>query len=113
MLIKGRLELSDEGDATIVAQELQPLESARARSARRISLRIPEETVSAEHLDALDKLCLAEQGDIPIYFEVVTQDGLLVNLRPHHLLRVRASEKLTDAIAANCSEWTVDLIVNG
>ncbi|HZS06748.1 MAG TPA: DNA polymerase III subunit alpha [Blastocatellia bacterium] len=112
LLIKGRLEISDEGAPTIVAQELQPLESARVRAAKRISLRMIEGTVTAEHLDALDKLCLAEQGDIPIYFEVVTQDGLLVNIRPNHL-RVRTSEKLLDAVRANCSEWIVDLVVNG
>ena len=111
VLIKGRVEVSEEGAATIIAQELQPLESARARAAKLIALRLPDAGASEERLGALGRLLEAHPGETPVCFEVVTGDGLLVRVRPHQFLRVRLTPQLTDAIKTACPEWEIDLVV--
>ena len=46
VLVRGRLELSDEGGATIIAQEIHHLERARSSAARAIIIRMPEHSVN-------------------------------------------------------------------
>lgn len=111
LLIRGRLELSDDGAATIIAQDVQPLESARVRAARKIILRMPEAAVTEARLSALENLCASAQGDVPVAFEVVTGAGLIVSVRPNQFLRVNNSQHLTDSIAATCPDWELDLIL--
>ena len=109
VLIKGRLELSDEGAATLITQDVQPLESARARAAKLMIVKLSEESVTEERLRTLSDLFEKEPGETPVSFEVKTQDGLLVRLRP--VLRVNLSAPLSEAIQVLGPDWEVELVV--
>jgi DNA polymerase-3 subunit alpha len=111
VLVKGKLELSDDGAATLIAQEVQLLKSARARAARRLALRLPDESVTDERLGALSELFEAQPGETPVVFEISLRDGGLVRLRPHQFLRVRLSPELTEALRAACPDWEIELVV--
>lgn len=112
VLIRGRLELSDEGGATIIAQEIQPLENARARAARSIIIRVAEATVTDQTLRDLNDLIAANPGNTTIFFELTTGTGVTVRLRPHQFLRVSASPELVEGIERIAPDWRVELSVN-
>lgn len=112
LLIRGKLELSDEGAATIIVQDLQPLESARVLAARRIVLKIPEAALTADRLEAFEELCAGLPGETPISFEVLTVGGTVVSVSPSQFLRVSGSIRLTESVNSICPDWKIDLIVN-
>jgi DNA polymerase-3 subunit alpha len=111
VLVKGRLELSEDGAATLVTQEVQALESARARAAKLAVLKLPEASLSAERLGALGALFEAEPGETPVSFEIATRDGLLVRVRPNQFLRIKPSPALTEAIKQIDPDYELDLVV--
>jgi len=112
VLVKGRLELSDEGAATLITQEVQGLENARARAAKLMVLRVPEAAMTDERLRTLGELFEAEHGETPVSFEIVTADGLIVRIRPNQFLRVNLSPPLTEAIERFGPDWKMDLVVS-
>ncbi|MFN0122558.1 MAG: DNA polymerase III subunit alpha [Blastocatellia bacterium] len=112
LLIRGKLELSDEGAATIICQELQPLDSARSRAARKVVIRMPEDTVSEQALDRLDDLVIEHQGNVPVVFELVTAAGQQVVIQPSHFVRVRSSEDFEKAVIELCPQWRMEFRLN-
>jgi DNA polymerase-3 subunit alpha len=112
ILVKGRLELSDEGAVTIVATEVQQLESARARLARRVVLIMPETTISEERLENLNEVFNRLQGEVPVLFEVLTAEGNCIYIRPNQFLRVSSSQHLTEALTETCQDWKVEFLLN-
>ena len=111
VLVRGRLELSDEGDATIIAQEIHHLERARSSAARAIIVRMPERSVSAKSLASLGELLSNHQGSAAVLIQVETEDGLTVRLRPQQLFRVEVSPELTAEIEKVEDNWQVELVV--
>jgi DNA polymerase-3 subunit alpha len=111
ILVRGKLELSDEGEATIIAQEIQQLENARSSAARAILIRIPEATVSPERMITLCDLLSQEQGQAAVYIEVEMNEGLIARIRPQQFLRVKASQELSSRIEAVEQSWKVDLLI--
>jgi DNA polymerase-3 subunit alpha len=111
VLVRGRLELSDEGDPTIIAQEIQHLERARSSAARAIVIRMAEQSVTAKNLAALGDLISKRQGVASVLLEVETTDGMTVRLRPQQFFRVNVSPELTGEIEKIGDTWRVELIV--
>src|SRR5262249_50435377 len=111
VLVRGRLELSDEGGATIVVQEIHQLERARSSTARAIIVRMPERSVTARALASLGDLISKHQGSASVMLQVETDDGMTVQLRPQQLFRVNVSPELTAEIEKIESEWKVELVV--
>jgi DNA polymerase-3 subunit alpha len=111
VLVKGRLELSDEGDATIVSQELHQLERARSNAARAIVVKMSEAAVSAQNITRLGDVASRNQGSAALFIEVETSDGLTVRLRPQQIFRVNVSPELTGEIETLGENWKVDLLV--
>lgn len=112
LVVRGKLELSDEGAATIIAQEVQPLEQARFQAARLIVLRMKEENLTETLLDRLAEVFQMEKGDVQISFELLTDDDLKVNIRPNQFVRVRGTQRLMSAIESLCPDWEIDLIID-
>ena len=54
ILVKGRLELSDDGVAAIIAQDVQQLGLARMIAAKKIIVRSPVEAISQDQLEQAD-----------------------------------------------------------
>jgi DNA polymerase-3 subunit alpha len=111
VLVRGRLELSDEGAATIVAQEIHQLERARSSAARAIIVRMPERSVTAKGLASLGDLVSKHQGSASVLLQVETDDDMVVHLRPQQFFRVNVSPELTAEIEKIADNWQVELVV--
>jgi DNA polymerase III subunit alpha len=109
VLVKGKLELTDEGAATIVAQEIQQLESARAGAAKALYIKLEENSASEELLAALSNLLGTKQGNIPVFFEILMAENTEVRLRASQFLRVQVTPQLIEDIGAICPKWQVVL----
>ncbi len=109
VLIKGKLELTDEGAATIYASEIVGLESAHTSSARGIVLNMPESSVNEARLEKLGELLTANDGHTQIFFDVLTADAQVVRLTPNQFLRVKVTPQLMDGMKDICAEWQVEL----
>jgi DNA polymerase-3 subunit alpha len=113
VLVRGKLELSDEGGAgaTIVVQEIHQLERARSNAARAIIVRMPDRQVTAQSLAALGDLVSRHQGSASVLLQVETDDGMIVQLRPQQFFRVNVSPELTAEIENTGNNWQVELVV--
>ncbi len=111
VLVRGRLELSDEGAATIVAQEIHQLERARSIAARAVIIKMPERSVTAKNLASLGEIISRHQGNAAVLLRVETDDGLAVQLRPQQFLRAQASPELTAEIEKLEKDWEIELVV--
>jgi len=111
VLVRGRLELSDEGDATIIAQEVHHLERARSSAARAIVVRMTERSVTAKNLATLGDLISSHQGAASVLLQIETADGLMVRLKPQQFFRVNVSPELTGEIEKIGDSWQVELLV--
>jgi DNA polymerase III subunit alpha len=113
VLVRGRLELSDDGGAgaTIVVQEIHQLERARSSAARAIVIKMPERSVTAKGLAALGDLLSKHQGSAAVLLQVETDDGMTIRLRPQQFLRLNVSPELTAEIEKMGENWQVELVV--
>src|SRR5215475_6033755 len=117
VLVRGKLELSDEGGAgagagaTIIVQEIHQLDRARSSAARAIIVRMPERSVTAKSLASLTDIISGHQGSASVLLQVETDDGLSVQLRPQQLFRVNVSPELTAEIEKMGDNWQVELVV--
>ncbi len=111
VLVKGRLELNDESDASIIAQEIIPLENAKARAARALIVKITENSVTQQNLRKLNEILSASAGGTQVFLDVITKSGATVRLRPNQYFRVSASPSLTEEIELVDASWAVELLM--
>ncbi len=112
LLIKGRLEVADDGGVTIITQEMQPLDGARANAAREMTIKIPEASLTADRLSSLSDLFNTNAGHATVVLELLTPTQQLVKIRPNQFLRVKISSELETKIKMICSDWEVSFILN-
>ncbi len=112
VLIMGRLELSDDGAATIIAQEIQRLEGARAKAAKAVIVQMTQHSVTDQSLKTLSQIISSNPGNTSVFFELTTDDGLIVQLRPNQFLRMNVTQDLADEIEQIAKSWKVVLSVN-
>jgi DNA polymerase III subunit alpha len=112
LLIKGRLEVAEDGAGTIIVQELQPLEGARASAAREMTIRMPEVSLTAERLALLSELFNANAGHAMVIFELMTATLQTIKIQPHQFLRIKISSELETRIKMICPEWEVKYVLN-
>jgi DNA polymerase-3 subunit alpha len=111
VLVRGRLELSDEGDVTIIAQEIHQLERARSSAAWGIVVKMSERTVTEQNLAKLRDVVSRHQGTASVLIEVVTADGVTARLRPQQFFRVNVSPELTREIESLGEHWQIEFLV--
>jgi DNA polymerase-3 subunit alpha len=111
VLVRGRLELSDEAGASIIAQEIHQLERARSSAARAVIVKMPERSVTAKGLATLGDLISRHQGSAAVLLQVETDDGMTVHLRPQQFFRINVSPELTAEIEKIENNWKVELVV--
>lgn len=111
VLVRGRLELSDEGDMTIIAQEIHHLERARSNAARAIVVKMIERSVTNQNITSLGDIVSRHQGTASVLIQVETADGVTVRLRPQQFFRVNVSPELTKEIESLGENWQVELLV--
>jgi DNA polymerase III subunit alpha len=111
-LIKGRLEISDEGGSTIIVQEILQLERARAKAAKSVIIKLAETSVTQKNLERFKDLAAASPGNTAIFFELTTTDGLVMRIRPKESFRIEVTPELAERIEEIADSWRVELVVN-
>jgi len=109
--VRGRLEIDDGGSMTIIAEEIQPLENIRERSARTVVLHFDVDSVDEAKLDKLHWLLDNNRGECGIIFEVKLADGRIARVQPNHLVRVKVTPALTNSIKEIVADCNVELVV--
>ncbi|MFM8393575.1 MAG: DNA polymerase III subunit alpha, partial [Acidobacteriota bacterium] len=112
LLVTGRLELSDEGAPTLIAQVIQPLESARAKATRTVIIRTDEVGVAREMLTRLEELIYDHPGTTRLVLDLATSDGLDLRIEPHPAWRINVSAELIEQMEALNRGWKIELSIN-
>lgn len=98
IVVTGKLEVTDDGHTSIIADELALLDDVLQRKARGLIVRIPvcaePKPVMADLFGLLDR----HRGDCEVFVEMPIEGGVMVRVRPHGALRVRGSRELEAAL---------------
>ncbi|HEY0376903.1 MAG TPA: DNA polymerase III subunit alpha [Pyrinomonadaceae bacterium] len=105
VLITGKVEVTDDGAATVIAEEVARLEEVLQRKSRGVIVRLPGAKDGL--LDKVFGILDSHRGDCEVMLDMVLNDGMLVRLRPHGAFRVRGSLELENALRGHgCQiEW--------
>ena len=107
VLVSGRLEVSEEGMASLIADGVERLDEVLQRRAKSIVVRLPERGGVEQLLDSVFNLLNEHKGDCEVLIEMQLGDGLRVRAKPHGALRVGGSLALESSLVkAGCRvEW--------
>jgi DNA polymerase-3 subunit alpha len=107
VLITGKLELSDEGSATIIVEEVMRLEEVLQKRAKSVIVRLPSGGSPETHLEPIWRVLGRHKGDCEVLLEMFLEGGVLVRTRAHGTLRVKGSVELETALKEfGCAvEW--------
>ena len=97
VIITGRLELSDDGPATIIADQVQSLDAA-AKSGEYVVLRTPAHDDYATLFDSILSLLSSNPGDCDVTVEALVDPATIVRVRANPALKVKRSEQLELAL---------------
>ncbi|MGH9844266.1 MAG: DNA polymerase III subunit alpha, partial [Blastocatellia bacterium] len=111
LLVRGKLELSADGDATIISQDIQHLDGARSSAARGVLIRMDGQSVNTERIVALCDLLSKRPGRAEVFIEIGIGRGLTARLRPQQFLRVTVSSDLLQEIEALGSGWKAEMMI--
>jgi DNA polymerase-3 subunit alpha len=112
LLVKGKLELNDESDASIIVQEIIQLESAKAKAARAMVIKMKEDSINPSSLQKLNDLVGANSGAAQIFFDIALENGFVARLRPNQFFRIAATNSLIEEIEKIVPGWKVELMMN-
>jgi hypothetical protein len=89
LLVNGRLEVGDDGPATIFIDKIGELTQAVQQKAREVVIRFVNET-AASRADEIKKLLEASPGDCDVFIDVKVDDTV-VRVRAHPSLKIEGS----------------------
>ncbi|MGH9901970.1 MAG: OB-fold nucleic acid binding domain-containing protein, partial [Pyrinomonadaceae bacterium] len=98
VLLTGKLEIGEEGGATIIADEVARLDEVLQRRAKAMIVRLPSSVVSETQLEPLWKILDRYKGSCEVLLEMFLEGGVLVRTRAHGALRVEGSLALENAL---------------
>lgn len=98
VLVSGKLDVTDDGGITIIAEEVARLDDVLQRKSRAVVLRIPSEGETSGLLTDLFALMDQHKGDCEVMLEFTIEGQVLVRARPHTALRVKGSLELESAL---------------
>lgn len=113
VVVRGRLETSDEAAPSIIAQEIAVLEKAHLGAVRLVRVRCREADCTERELDELGRLLAQRSGQVQVIVELLTRDGLRVRLRPNRMLRIELDEALAEALNRINERWEIDYETGG
>jgi hypothetical protein len=112
VLVCGRVERTDDGAVTLIADEVAALENLREREARSIVFHAPTRCLSQEKVKALYELLDRHRGECDVMFALELPDGSIARVRPNAFVRVHVTPELTTRLRELCPESRVDIVVN-
>jgi DNA polymerase-3 subunit alpha len=98
VLICGKLEITDNGSVSLIADEVARLADVLQRKARAVLVRLPWGGQGETQLGDLFGLLDKHRGDCDVLLEMCLEGGVLVRARTHGTLRVRGSVELETAL---------------
>jgi DNA polymerase III subunit alpha len=111
VLVTGRVERTDDGGATLVADEVAPLDNMREREARSIVLHAPTSALTTEKVKELYELLDRHRGECDVEFSLSLPDGSVAKVRPNAFVRVAVTPELTNRLHALCPELQTEIKV--
>jgi DNA polymerase III subunit alpha len=112
ILIAGKAEITEDGSATIIGEEVNALDEALSRKARELVIRLPPrdnmEAVCGQIAPVLEQA----KGDCEVYLEVEI-GAATVRMRAHSSLRVSGSKQLEQTLRElGCEvKWQAQVMV--
>jgi DNA polymerase-3 subunit alpha len=107
VLVKGRIEVLDEGKARLLASEVLPLEQAKMVDARRVTIRVPAAGWDRARGERLREILDAHRGECPVTLELVRPGGYTVALAAGASYRVRPDPVLKGEIESLLGSGTL------
>jgi DNA polymerase-3 subunit alpha len=98
VLIDGKVEITDDGAVTLIADEMAALGDILQKRAKSLSVRLRREVELESLLPELYRICDSYRGDCELLIELSLPGGVLVRVRPHTALRVKGSLELECAL---------------
>jgi DNA polymerase-3 subunit alpha len=107
VLMTGRLEVTDDGQISLIADEIARLEDVLQRRARSVTIKLPHASDPKPLLERLFQLLDANRGDCEVFVEMSLDGGVMVRARPHGALRIKGSVELESSLrGCGCQvEW--------
>ncbi len=107
VLIAGKLDLGDDGEVSVIADEVVGLDDILQRRARAVLLRVPIDKAPSTVLADLFKVLDKHRGDCEVLIEMYLEGGVLVRTRAHSALRIEGSLQMETAVRnLGCAiEW--------
>jgi DNA polymerase-3 subunit alpha len=112
VLVCGRVERTDEGATTLIADEVAALENLREREARSIVFRAPTHALSAEKVQSIYEILDHHRGECDVLFALELPDGSIARVRPNAFVRVAVTPELTTRLRELCPESRIEIVVN-
>jgi DNA polymerase III subunit alpha len=102
VLVNGRVEIGDEGPATIIIDKIGELTQAVQQKAREVIIRFVDEAPNVARYDEVKKLLETSPGDCDVFIEM-RLDNMTVRVRAHPSLKIEGSAKIeTDLRSLGC-----------
>jgi DNA polymerase-3 subunit alpha len=93
VLVNGRVELGDEGPATIIIEKLSELTQAVQQKAREVVIQFVGQAPNVARFDEVKKLLETSPGDCDVFIELKL-DNMTVRVRAHPSLKIEGSAKI-------------------
>jgi DNA polymerase-3 subunit alpha len=100
VLVKGKPEVLDEGQARILVSDVLPLEQAKMAEARFVTIRVALSTWDRSKGERLRDILGSHRGECPVTLELVRPGAFAVSLAPSSYYRVRPDALLRDEVEA-------------
>jgi len=91
VLLTGKLEVTDDGVATVIVEELARLSDVLQRRARAIIIQLAACNLTNSRVNDLFRVLGEHKGECDVFIELALEGGLIVRTRPHGSLRIRGS----------------------
>ncbi len=91
VLLTGKLELTDDGAASIIVDQVEKLSDVLQRKARAIVISFTARELSHSRVEDVFRVLGAHKGECDVYIELALESGLIVRTKPHGSLRIKGS----------------------
>ncbi|HXK11365.1 MAG TPA: DNA polymerase III subunit alpha, partial [Vicinamibacteria bacterium] len=100
VLVKGRVEIQDDGRARLLASDVRPLDEAKLAEARHVTIRVAVAGWDREKGERLRDILGAHRGDCPVTIELVRPGAWAAAVAPSAYYSVRPDPALREEVEA-------------
>jgi DNA polymerase-3 subunit alpha len=97
ILVNGRVEVGDDGPATIIIDKIGELTQAVQQKAREVVIRFVNQASAVDRYEALREVLAGSPGECEVFIEVKVDDKL-VRVRAHPSLKIEGSAAIETSL---------------